>query len=155
MWNPSEHSDEVNLRWSWLRAVEWIVWPLFISQPLVPVLLYFAPWQWIIGLVVLVTFLWRLFVVPAAVSPRLAFFGAIFVKFRFATAPIMAYLIWHEGEPWIAALALGWPFVGIFVAQWVLAILQAPVSLTVLGQASQIGLVQTRFMARLGYERRA
>jgi|SRR6516164_934128 hypothetical protein len=71
-WNPDEHSLEENLRWALLRAMEWLTWPNFISQPIVPILLYFYPWPWVIGSVVLISFAWRMVVAPVVVSPTLA-----------------------------------------------------------------------------------
>ena len=62
MWRPEQHSDDENLRWALLRAIEWKHWPLFLSQPIVPVLLYFYPWPWVIGLVFVATFVWWLMV---------------------------------------------------------------------------------------------
>jgi hypothetical protein len=75
MWNSGEHSDEENIRWSWLRAVEWLEWPLFISQPVVPILLYFYRWPAVLGGVVAVAFLWRALVRPFWVVPSLANIG--------------------------------------------------------------------------------
>ena len=51
-WNPGQHSDDDNLRWSWLRAVEWGRWPVFLSQPIGPVLLIWLPWQQVALLVI-------------------------------------------------------------------------------------------------------
>jgi hypothetical protein len=152
MWKPSEHSDDDNLRWAHLRAMEWITWPLFISQPLVPILLYFYPWPWVVGLVLLITFAWRLVVAPVVVSPMLANAAAMFVKLRFAASPIMAFLIWQRGDYWIAVLALLWPFAGVMIVLWMVGLLRAPLSLTALGRAGEIGPVQRRFLAALGYE---
>jgi hypothetical protein len=90
MWNPSQHSNDDNVRWSWLRAVEWIQWPLFMSQPVVPVLLYFYRWPVVVGGVVVITFLWRAVIVPFWVAPSLADVGVLFVKLKFITAPLMA-----------------------------------------------------------------
>ena len=43
MWNPSEHTKEENTKWSWLRAIEWGQWPLFMSQIFAPLLLIIIP----------------------------------------------------------------------------------------------------------------
>ena len=58
LWNPLEHSDDENLRWCWLRAIEWGKWPLFIAQAIVPILYLFLPWWWIVIAVVILTWLW-------------------------------------------------------------------------------------------------
>lgn len=153
MWKPAEHSDDENLRWALLRAMEWRNWPLFISQPLVPILLYFYPWPWVVGLVVLITVVWRIIVVPVVISPMLANAGAMFVKLRWAASPIMAFLIWQSGDYWIAGLALLWPFVGVMIVLYMLGLLLTPLSLTELGRAAEIGALQRRFMNAMGYEK--
>jgi hypothetical protein len=151
-WNPAQHSDEENTRWAWLRAVEWIEWPLFLSQPVVPVLLFFYPWPWVLGLAAASAFVWRLLVVPSFVSPSLAYLGPMFVALKYVAAPVMAFLLWQRGDAWIAALALLWPFVGLLVIQSGVGLIYAPFALSARGQASQVGVVQKRLMAALGYE---
>jgi hypothetical protein len=151
VWKPTEHSSDENVRWSWLRAVEWIGWPLFLSQPIVPVLLYFYSWPVVIGAVVVVAFAWRALIVPFWVAPSLADMGPLFVPLKFISAPMMAYLIWRRGDAPIALAALVWPFLGPVVAQWALILPTALMELTPLGRASQIGLVQTRFLAAMGF----
>jgi len=152
MWNPEEHSNDENMLWSWLRAVEWTGWPLFISQPIVPVLLYFYDWWVVLGAVAAAAFVWRALVVPFWVSPGLAYIGPLFVKLKFISAPAMAYLLWQRGEMPIAAAALFWPFLGPMAAQWVMILPSALLSLTPLGRASQIGIVQTRFLVAIGFQ---
>lgn len=153
MWDPQEHPDEENLRWAWLRAVEWREWPLFMSQPIIPILLYFYPSTWVIGSIVLLTFLWWLIVVPRMIAPNLADRGPLFVQLKFITSPVMAYLLWQKGDLWLAILALLWPLLGVFIAKYVLMFLQVPFSFTASGKAAQIGIVQERLMDRLGYDR--
>ena len=151
VWNPIEHSNDENVRWSWLRAVEWICWPLFLSQPVVPVLLYFYPWPVVIGAVVALAFAWRAIIVPLWVAPSLAGIGPLFVLLKFISAPVMAYCIWRRGDTPIALMALVWPFLGPVIVQWVLLLPDALLELTPLGKASQIGLVQHRFLAAMGF----
>ena len=94
------------MQWALLRAMEWLTWPGFISQPLVPILLYFYPWPWVIGSVVLISFAWRMVVAPVIVFPQLATAAVWFVKLRWVASPIMAFLIWQRDDYPIAALAL-------------------------------------------------
>lgn len=68
MWNPNEHSDDLNLRWCWLRATEWIRWPYFISQPVVPVMLVFWPWQAVIAIVLICNLIWYFLIRPNFIS---------------------------------------------------------------------------------------
>ena len=154
MWRAEEHSDQENLQWAWLRAIEWIGWPLFMSQPVVPVLLYFYDWPWILVAVLLTTLLWRVTVLQWFVSVRLADFGPLFVLLKFVVCPVMAFLIWQQGNHVGAALALLWPLVILVIAS-PLAIFQ-----TLLGsffpifgheRTMYVGPVQERFMNALGY----
>jgi len=158
MWLPAEHSDEENLRWAWLRAVEWINWPLFISQPIVPVLLYFFDWSPIVVSAVLISYLWRLVVPQRFVSVGLANLAPSFVLLKFLSCPIMAFLIWQQNDRWGAALALLWP-VAIHVIEFPITIIEAVLAgiFPVFKKAQStmhIGPVQQRFMAALGYTRR-
>jgi hypothetical protein len=153
MWNPDQHSDEDNLRWAWRRAGEWRHWPLFLSQPIVPVLFYFYDWVLVTFFVLLVTFIWWLIVSPRFIWLGIADLGPALIKLKFVSAPIMAYLIWQSGNRWSAVLALIWPFLGVWIVSWLLTVLEAPLSSTRTAKASQTGSLQKRFMSRLGYER--
>jgi hypothetical protein len=156
LWKPDEHSLEENLRWAHLRAMEWLTWPNFISQPIVPILLYFYPWPWVIGSVVLISFPWRMVVAPVVVSPTLADAGVWFVKSRWVTSPIMAFLIWQTTDDYLtAALALFWPLVGAAIVIYAVGLLRMPLSLIfpAWGRATEIGAVQRQFMAAVGYVR--
>lgn len=151
MWKSTQHSDDENLRWALLRAIEWKHFPLFLSQPVVPVLLYFYPWSWVIGLVVIVTFAWW-FIVAGQFTPSTVIDVAVyFVYLRFMASPIMSFVIWQNGHPWIAGLALLWPLVGNGIVLWFLTFPQAALDFTARAKAAQIGVIQRRLMSRLGY----
>jgi hypothetical protein len=104
-WHPGEHSDDENLRWSLIRAIEWMEWPLFVTQPIVPILLYFCDWRPILGTVLVATLLWRATVARWFVSAWLADLGTMFVLSRFLVCPLMAFLIWQQGDRIGAVLA--------------------------------------------------
>ncbi len=61
-WNRFHHSDQANLTWAQLRAVEWGRWPIFLSQPLAPILLLFFDWKAVILVVVVANLLWAILV---------------------------------------------------------------------------------------------
>src|SRR5262249_25951839 len=69
----------------------------------------------------------------------------------YSCAPAMAYLLWRRGDTVTAVVALIWPVLGPMVAQWILIIPTAFLELTVLGNAAQIGPVQMRFLAAIGF----
>jgi hypothetical protein len=141
MWNPAEHSHEENIRWAWLRAIEWREWPVFMSQPVAPVLLYFYSWPAVLGGVVAVGFFWRALVAPFWVAPSLARIGPYFVKLKFITAPAMAYLLWQRGDTTGAVVAALFPFLITAVATFV--IFFPPLA---------IGLLQARFLSAIGLQ---
>jgi hypothetical protein len=137
MWIPTEHSDEENLRWCWLRAVEWGSWPVFISQPIAPLALLFFPWWAVILATIGANAIWTLFVRYKVVDPALAFFGAIVVRFKWITCPVAAYALWHRDMRAVAMMALLWPLLILVMPGW----------------PAQIGVIQEMFMGCLGYQR--
>lgn len=152
MWNAAEHSDAENIRWSWLRAVEWIQWPLFMSQPVVPELLYFYSWPAVLGGIVVLTFFWRALVVPFWVAPSLADIGPLFVPLKFIAAPAMAYLLWQRGDTPGAICAALFPLVSVMVVNLIMTLPYSLLLLTPLGKTSQIGLVQVRFLTAIDFQ---
>jgi hypothetical protein len=153
MWRPEHHTDDENLRWAFLRAAEWRHWPLFISQPVIPVFLYFYPWPPVIGTLAIVTFAWWLIVSPQATPTTAVDLLVYFVWLRFAASPLMAYWIWQSGRPVTAALALSWPLVGNGIILCLLMLPQATLASTARAKAAQIGVIQGRLMSRFGYSR--
>lgn len=102
----------------------------------------------------LATFAWW-FIVASRFTPSTRIDLAIyFAHFRFVTSPLMAYLLWQSSRPWIAALALFWPFIGNFLVVWVLTFPEAALAWTERAKAAQIGVIQRRLMNRFGYVRR-
>lgn len=139
-WNPAEHSDEENLRWSWLRSVEWGIWPAFLSGPIVPLFLPFYDWWKIIGIVAIITTAWAL-IRYKYVNVSIATCGAYFVLLKWITCPIAAVYLTTQQKYILAVLSLMWPmlsaFLGIFVG------------------GTEIGVIQKSFMNKLGYEIKA
>jgi len=136
MWDPNNHSDDENLRWSWLRAVEWGSWPTFVSQPIVPIVFLFFRWWSVLVVITAANLLWKAFVTYRVVSVDLAFLGEHFARLKWIASILACYLLWRNGAKGTALLALFWPFLAGFVP---------PIS-------AQIGVIQQMFMQRLGYE---
>jgi hypothetical protein len=136
MWNPKENTDQENLQWAWLRAVEWGSWPMFILQPVAPIALLFFPWWSVILVLMVMNATWSFFVRYQFVIPSFAFWGAIFVRIKWITIPFATYLLWRNDMRGIAALALFWPLVILIIPH----------------SSTQIGIIQTMFMQCMGYE---
>ena len=138
IWNPAQHPDEVNLRWSLLRAIEWGRWPIFLSQPVVPIVLLFVDWKWVVASVIVVNLLWAMFVRYRIVSLAAAYWGAVAVKANWVTCPAVAVYLFTREDKIGAVISLLWPLL-IFIVGAV--------------PTTQVGRIQNMFMARLGYER--
>jgi hypothetical protein len=134
IWNPLQNSDEENLRWSLLRAIEWGIWPAFLSGPVVPLLLPFFEWWKIIGVVVILT--WS-FMRYKYINVAMASLGVYFVFLRWIVCPLAAIYLVIQHNYILAILAIFWPmlagFLGIFVG------------------GTKIGTIQKMFMNKLGY----
>jgi hypothetical protein len=139
MWNPAKHSDEENLKWSWLRAVEWGRWPIFVSQIYAPILLLFLPWLAVVIAVVLSNILWAIFIRYHHVSVGAASTAAVLTRLKWVVCPIAAIFLLVSGNIANAFFALFWPLV-IFIIGVVPTV--------------QVGKIQKMFMAQLGYDLR-
>ena len=136
LWNPSEHSREENLRWCWLRAVEWGRLPLFLSQLFAPLLLLFVPWYYVVPGFFLLNLMWagiRYKFINAAMADALA--SAMILKWP-VTVGCAGYLLW-QGQIGAGLLALLW-----LLAAGVLGLV-TPVD---------IGCIQAAMMHQLGLQ---
>lgn len=139
-WNGDEHSDDENFRWTWLRAVEWCAWPLFVSQPIAPFLLVLNPrrqaaWRIIVAVVV-ATWLWKL-VRYHWISPRLADAGCWFVHLKWLSSFGGGVSLLALHRYWFAGLAGLWPLVTL--------------SLMPVCGGGKVGVIQKQFLLQLGY----
>ena len=137
-WNPTQHTDQQNLRWCWLRAVEWAAFPAFLSQPVAPILFIFFPWYFVMLGVVTLGLVWR-FVRYSFVSVRIA--SAVVVPVVWLKWPASIgssiYLFLHH-QPVAGVLALVWSF----VAGWTGAAIGFP---------TQVGVIELAFAKKIGY----
>jgi hypothetical protein len=119
----------------WLRATEWLNWPTFISQPVVPILFIFYPWYSVIGGIFLLDVLWA-GIRYKYVSPGAARMAVPFVTFCKWPAAIGSgiYLLAHHTY-FAGVLALAWPLV--------CSIVMVP---------GKIGVMQRLFMRKVGLE---
>ena len=127
-------SHEEKSRWCWLRAIEWSEWPLFITQPVIPVLLAFVPWwQPIVGVLVL-SWLWPL-AKTRFISVTGLRVGVYLVLLKWPVSIGMAIYLAISGRYCTAALAGLWP-----LAAAILQLLTPP---------SEVPRIQTALVARL------
>jgi hypothetical protein len=137
VWNPSKHSDDDNLRWCWLRAIEWGNWPMFVSQPVVPIAILFWPWKIVVGVTIVLNILWALLIRYNVVILPLAYWATFFVRLKWLAFPLAAYLQYQRGAIALAILAILWPLIVIIVGPFM---------------PPMVGRIQMMFMKSLGYQ---
>ncbi len=121
-------------RWLLLRAIEWNVFPAFVSQPLVPIIFLFFSWYWVIAAVVILNILWsgiRYSYVNITVA-RMACLFVAFAKWPFAIGSAIYLFINRQFVP--GFIALFWPL---------LAGLIPP--------SGKIGVIELAFAKKIGY----
>jgi hypothetical protein len=103
-------------RWLHLRAIEWANWPAYLSQPVVPVLLIFFRWFYVLGGVLALAILWA-FVRYSFVNSELSRLGTQFVVYLKWPAALASaiYFLFVAHRYGVGALALLWPMLAGFV----------------------------------------
>lgn len=92
-----------------VRAIEWTNWPVFLSQSVVPVLLIYYPWYWVIAAVACLEFAWS-FVRYRYVSLRAANSAALLVSYTKWPATIAAGIyLFIQHRYMIGVIAVWWP----------------------------------------------
>ena len=136
--NPLLYTDEENLKWCWLRAVEWGEWPLFVGQLIGPILFLMFSWWCVAATIVILTWAWAL------------------IRYRFVSIVLAGIGSWVIILKWPASIGIGVYF--LITGNYQLAIVSAlwPVITLVLmwvTPRTKIGVIQTALMNRLGYEK--
>lgn len=135
-WSPFEHSDDENLRWSLLRALEWGGWPLFVAQPVAPILFLVFPWWQVAVVILILNWLWAL-VRYKYISLTLASFGCLFVRLKWFAAIGVGIYFLVEGNYFLAVISALWPIITL-----IMGLVSPPF---------QTGKLQGLFMNKLGY----
>jgi hypothetical protein len=145
VWNSVTHSYEENLRWCKLRAMEWARWPLFISQPIVPILLSILQWEILIPLVFFIELYWSVYIRYRFVNVNIAFIGPFISKVKWLTCPAMGFYFFFEKDIVTGIIALLWPIIIFpvgFLSSFVVTVFT--------GNPAMIGIIQNMFMAEIG-----
>jgi hypothetical protein len=133
-WTPEEMSKLVLL-----RSLEWTLWPEFIAQPLIPLLYLRFNW-WVVVLSIGVATAFWSHVCTRFANLRLANASALFVRIKWITIPIGAFILWRNGRIATAALAVVTPLVtGFFHLPFKLFGYRVP----------PMGPIQEKFFAQL------
>ena len=131
--NTDTLTPELFQRWIWLRAVEWLNWPAFLSQLVVPILLIFFSWIYVLAAVVLLGIVWStmryrfVWVAPLNSAANIV----TWLKWPIAVGSA-AYLFIHD-QIGVALLALLWPMLAGLI-----------------GVPGKIGLVEQAIVTNIG-----
>lgn len=136
MWDPSVNTDEDNNKWAMLRAMEWGIWPAFVSIPIVSALFPFYSWWKILGVVAVFTILWT-FVRYKYVNLTLLTIGSYFARLRWIICPLSAIYLFSQHQYILSVVSLCWTII-------------SPIFSLLVG-GTKIGIIQNMIMTKLGY----
>ena len=114
LYDPDDYSFEDNRRFCMLRAMEWARLPLFISQPIAPLLLLFYDWWRIIAVIMLLSYLW-IIIRDKFISIPIAVFSMYFVKLKWPSSLIMFIYFLIKGNIFLGLFSLFWPFISLLL----------------------------------------
>ncbi len=120
-WDSTRHSEEENARWCHLRSIELLRWPLFVTQPVVPLCLLVLPWYVVVLSVLLLTALWTQ-VRSRYVSMALADIGPLFVYLKWPISIGVGIYFLIHGRYFLGLLAGLYPLCTLIIA-WPVALL--------------------------------
>ena len=95
-----------------VQTGHWINWPLYITQPVIPVLfffLHFADVLFFILVVLTINVIWIRIVSQTFVSLLLSRLGDSIALLKWVASPVAALMLWHQGHLLAALAALSWP----------------------------------------------
>lgn len=133
--DPRGFSDDENVRACWLRAAEWGKWPIFVSQPVVPLLYLKFPWVWVLSAIVILNVVWSPFRDRLA-NVQVATAGAFFARLKWITIPVSAFLAVRNEAYVVCVLSLLTPIVVPLVGM--------------LTPFREVGQLQREFLRQLG-----
>ncbi len=114
MWRIEEHSQKENKAFIAARASEWANFPLFILEPFIPILFYFAKWWYIVIGAYILNLLWipfryRFF------DAKLSEFAWKFNKFKWGILLIIAIFLFTKKMLVEGIITLFWPFITLIL----------------------------------------
>lgn len=138
MWKESvcSYTNEEQVRWSWLRALEWASWPLFMSQVVAPFLILYCPSWLVILWVIAVNIAWALLISQTVVVLSLAYWGALAVRLKWIVSAISALVLFSRSRPVAGIVALLWPVI---------------VMILVFPKPARVRSIQGTILRRLGF----
>ena len=125
--------DEIK-RWLMLRALEWVAFPAYISQPLAPIMCIFFPWYWVIATVVVLGILWSLirYSYVNVTIANIAYTLVVWAKWPCAIGSAIYLFLHHQPVPGLVALF--WPLLGGLI-----------------GVPGKVGVIELAFAKKIGF----
>ena len=132
MLNIKLYTPAEKCTWAFLRAIEWVSWPSFVSQPIVPVLFAIYPSHMFltVATVTIVGVMWKIMTPKIISSPRLLNGAVHFVLLKFLVCPLSAIYIVIHGHIFSAITALLWPVIMLFFILPITAYVRRSINLT-------------------------
>ncbi len=114
MWKISEHSQKENKAFITARASEWANFPLFVLEPFIPILFYFAKWWYVMIGAYLLNLLW----IPVRYryfDAKLSEFAWKMNKFKWAILLAIAIFLFMKKMLVAGIITLFWPFITLLL----------------------------------------
>lgn len=149
VWKPELHSPEENKRWIWLRAMEWQSYPTFLAPLYGPFFVMKYGWINFIILNIILTFVWKIFVMKSFVNTNLMSFLLPFVNLlKWPLSLLMTIYAFntHRNVILIASI-LFFPFI-----TYLFQFLEIPYMGKLSEQAEQSRNMQLLISNKLGYK---
>jgi len=136
-YNPNTATNAENLQWAWLRAVEWGNWPLFIAQPIAPILFRYYTWWHVILCILIISWAWCL-IRYKFISIILMDLAITFVHLKWPISIIIGILFLREHNYFYAAISSFYTIINLVMILFVPSV--------------KIGVIQKNIMSAFGYE---
>ena len=139
-------SDDENLKWCWLRALEWDAFVLFVTQPIAP-LLFLLNYNWVTITIVLLmlNWIWQILIAYRYVNVLIADLGSLFVHLKWPVSIGVGIYFLANANYANAVVSAAWPLIVLGLTL---------LSSFVRPNKPEAATLQTRFMQKLGYQRK-
>jgi len=107
-------SNEAKYHWCKLRAREWSDWPLFVAQPIAPILFIFFSWWKVMIAIVVLNWLWALLRYRYVIV-TLAKLGALIVRLKWPISVGICIAFFFQKNYLPAIISLLWPIITLIL----------------------------------------
>jgi len=115
MWEVEKHTKSENKAYIDGRSGEWANLPIYITEILVPPLMYFVKWYILLVAVYILNVLWG-FISGKFINPKISYILWQINKFRWIIFIVFGYFYISKSMYVEGALSLLWPFISLILA---------------------------------------